>query len=81
MVFDATWGHKLVLRQQNGDVTRFRPAGTPTVTLNTAYATATFRSSCTVTGDHTWDTLRAHWGGKWRVEECDFRQDAYYRVR
>ncbi len=81
MVFDATWGHKLVLRQQNGDVVRFRPAGTPTVTLNTGYPTATFRSGCSVSGDHTWAPLgHVHFGSAWRVEACDFRQDAYYRA-
>ena len=80
MLTDMTLGSKLVVRIAEGDVTRFRYAEAPTLTVNETSTSLRVRGACTITGAHTWNDIGRLWFGsaKVRVHSCDMRQDAFY---
>ena len=80
LLSDTTVGSKLVIRIAEGDVARFRFAGSPTVTVNQTSQSLRVRGACTIGGAHTWaDIGRLAFGSaKVRVDSCDMRQDAFY---
>ena len=77
---DITVGSKLVVRIPEGDVTRLRFSGSPTVTVNATSQSVLVSGECSIGGAHTWSDIgRLYFGSaNVRVDSCQLRQGAHY---